>query len=264
MLGVNNANPLMHRLLIPLFALVLAACDQEAMFDKFVPKEEAALAKQVISQLAARDYESVEAQLDPSLRAPDLRSKLEEMARQVPSGEPTNIRTVGAHTNSMNSVTSFNLTFEYQYKDSWLLANAVLERRNGKIVVQGIHFTPRTRSLESENAFTLTGKSALHYAVLALAVAIPLLVAYALVACVRTKIPKRKWLWLLFVAVGLVQFQFNWTTGAWGIQPISFALLGAGFSKAGPVAPYIFTLAFPLGALVFLWKRRSFAQPVDA
>lgn len=54
----------MHRLLISLFALVLAACDQEAMFDKFVPKEEAALAKQVISQLAARDYESVEAHLE--------------------------------------------------------------------------------------------------------------------------------------------------------------------------------------------------------
>jgi hypothetical protein len=254
----------MHRLLIPLLALLLAACDEEAMFDTFVPKEEAALAKRVISQLAARDYASVEAQLDPSLRSPDLRSKLEEIARQVPSGEPTNIRTVGAHTNSTNSVTSFNLTFEYQYKDSWLLANAVLERRDGKVVVQGIHVTPRTRSLETENAFTLAGKSALHYAVLALAVAIPLLVVYALVACVRTKVPKRKWLWLLFVAVGLVQFQFNWTTGAWGIQPISFALLGAGFSKAGPVAPYIFTLAFPLGALVFLKKRRSFAQPVDA
>lgn len=254
----------MHRLLISFLALVLAACDQEAMFEKFVPREETALAKQVISHLAARDYASVEAQLDPSLRSPDLRSKLEEIAKQVPSGEPTNVRTVGAHTNSANSVTSFNLTFEYQYKDSWLLANAVLERRNGNVVVQGIHLTPRTRSLEAENAFTLAGKSALHYAVLALAVVIPLLVVCALVACVRTKVPKRKWLWLLFVAVGLVQFQFNWTTGAWDIQPLSFALLGAGFFKAGPVAPYVFTLAFPLGALVFLGKRRSFVQRVNA
>lgn len=234
------------------------------MFEKFVPKEEAALAKQLISQLAARDFAAVEVQLDQSLRSPDLRSKLEEMAKQVPSGEPKSIRSVGAYTNSTNSITRFDLTFEYQYNDAWLLANTVLERRDGKVVVQGIHFTPRTSSLETENAFTLTGKGALHYAVLALAVAIPLLVVYALVACARTKVPKRKWLWLLFVAVGLVQFQFNWTTAAWGIQPISFALLGAGFSKAGPVAPYIFTLAFPLGALVFLWKRRSFVQPVDA
>ncbi|WP_295640325.1 hypothetical protein [uncultured Methylibium sp.] len=254
----------MHRLLIPVLALVLSACDQEAMFEKFVPKEEAALAKQVIFQLTARDFASVEAQLDPSLRSPDLRSKLDEMAKQVPSGEPMSIRTVGAHTNTTNSITRFDLTFEYQYKDTWLVANAVLERRDGKVVVQGIHFTPRTRSLEAENAFTLAGKSALHYAVLALAVAIPLLVVYALIVCVRTKVPKRKWLWLLFVAVGLVQFQFNWTTGAWGIQPLSFALLGAGFFKAGPVAPYIFTLAFPLGALVFLKKRRSYAQRVDA
>ncbi|WP_247664474.1 hypothetical protein [Ideonella alba] len=254
----------MHRLLIPILALLLSACDQQAMFDRFVPKEEAALAKQVVSQLAARDYASVEAQLDPSLRSPDLRSKLEAMAEHIPSGEHISVRTVGAHTNITNSVTSFNLTFEYQYKDSWLLANVVLERRNGKVLVQGIHVTPRSTSLEAENAFTFDGKSALHYAVLVLAVGIPLFVVYALIACVRTQIPKRKWLWLLFVAVGMVQFRFNWTTGAWGVHPFSVALLGAGFAKAGPVAPYIFTLAFPLGAFVFLMKRRSFAQPADA
>ncbi|MBQ0945532.1 hypothetical protein KAK07_19490 [Ideonella sp. 4Y16] len=127
-----------------------------------------------------------------------------------------------------------------------------------------MHVTPRSTSLEAENAFTFDGKSALHYAVLVLAVGIPLFVVYALIACVRTQIPKRKWLWLLFVAVGMVQFRFNWTTGAWGVHPFSVALLGAGFAKAGPVAPYIFTLAFPLGAFVFLMKRRSFAQPADA
>jgi hypothetical protein len=254
----------MLRVLIPLLVLFLVACDQEAMFERFVPKEEAALAKQVIAQVAARDYASVEAQLDPNLRSSDLRSKLEEMARQVPSKEPKSIRVVGTQTNHTNSATNFNLTFEYQYDNAWLIANAVLERRDGKVVVQGLHFVPRSQSLATENAFTLSQRSVLHYLVLALAVVIPLLVLYALVMCVKTKIPKRKWLWLLFVAVGFVQFQFNWTTGAWGIQPLSFALLGAGFYKAGPVAPYVFTLAFPLGALVFLKKRRSFAQHVDA
>lgn len=60
----------------------------------------------------------------------------------------------------------------------------------------------------------------------------------------------------------LVRFQFNWTTGALGIQPISFALLGAGCSRAGPVAPYVITLAFPVGAFAFLRKRRSFGPRV--
>jgi hypothetical protein len=83
------------------------------------------------------------------------------------------------------------------------------------------------------------------------------------VVCARTRLAKRKWLWLVFVALGVVQFQFNWTTGAWGIQPLAFLLLGAGYTQAGPVAPLVFTLAFPLGALVFLARRKALRVPVD-
>lgn len=256
----------MNRLLAPLMALTLAlvGCDQEAMFEKFVPKDEVTLAKQVIAQLTARDYAAVEVQLHSSLRSPDLRGKLEEMAARIPTAAPRVIRTVGVHTTSTNSVTTYDLTFEYEYQDTWLLANTVLERRDGKITLHGIYFTPRAQSLEAGNSFSIAGKGAVHYIVLALAIAIPLFVAFVLVVCIRTSVPKRKWLWLLFVAVGVVQFKFNWATGAWGVQPISFALLGAGFSKAGPVAPYIFTLALPLGALVFLARRKSFVWPDDA
>lgn len=249
--------------LILALSLALAGCDQEALFETLVPKEEATLARQAIAQLAVRDYAAVESLLSPSLRTPDVRGKLEALAGLLPSAEPKGIRTVGAHTNTSNAVTTYDLTLEYDYQDAWLIANIVLERRDGKVTLQGMHFTPRTMSLEAENAFTLSGRSALHYAVLAAAIAIPLFIVYVFVVCIRTRIPKRKWLWLLFVAVGLVQFQFNWATGAWGVQPFGVALLGAGFAKAGPVAPYVFTLAFPLGAVLFLARRRSFARPDD-
>jgi hypothetical protein len=263
-------NTFMRLFLAPLLALVLAlvGCDQKAAFERFIPKEEAALGQRVIAQIKAQDYAAVEAQLAPALQSPDLRQKLEETARLIPAGEPVSVQTVGARTNTTHlsgaasPVTTYGLTFEYQYKDSWSLADIVLERRDGKITVLGVHvLPPRTQSLEAENAFTLAGKGALHYIVLTLAVAIPLFVIYALVACIRTRMPKRKWLWLLFIAVGLVQFQFNWTTGAWNVWLLSFALLGAGFSKAGFAAPWVFTLAFPLGAVLFLLKRRSFTRP---
>jgi hypothetical protein len=162
----------------------------------------------------------------------------------------------------MNSATVYNLTFEYQYESSWLIVNTLLTRQDGKVKLFGIHFTSSTQSLEEANALTLAGKSIWHYVIFALTIAIPLFVIYALVVCIRTRMLKRKWLWLLFVAIGLMQFQFNWTTGAWGIQPIAFTLLGSGFYKTGPAAPWIFILSFPLGAVVFLLKRRSF-KPQD-
>jgi len=228
--------------------------------EKFVPKEEASHAKEVIAMLIARDLQSVEAALAPSLRTDQLRGQLEEMARMLPIGQPKSVRTVGANTMTTPSHTTFDLSFEYEYPGAWIVANAVLERRDGKLVVQGLHFTPNRQSLGEMNRFTFTGKGALHYLVFALAIAIPALVVYALVLCIRTRPLPRKWLWILFIAFGLVQFRFNWSTGDWGVQPISVALLGAGFAKAGPVAPLVFTLAFPLGAVLFLAKRQR-ARP---
>jgi hypothetical protein len=74
---------------------------------------------------------------------------------------------------------------------------------------------------------------------------------------------KRKWLWLIFIALGLFQFHLNWTTGAWNLQPLSFLLLGAGFTKAAPAAPLILSVAFPLGAILFLARRKSIGRVDD-
>ncbi len=258
---LNFPLPSMSRRLIFVvpFVLALTGCTAEALFDRFVPQEEAALARQLVARVAARDFAAVEAQLAPNLRTPDVRRELEAVAGQVPPGEPLSVRTVGAHTSTDSTGSRFDLTHEYQYPSAWLVARTVLERREGQIVVQGLHLTRRAHSLVAENAFTLAGKSPLHYVVLLLALGIPLFVIYALAVCIRTRLPKRKWLWLLFVAVGFVQFQFDWTTGAWAVQPISLLLLGAGFLKSGPAGPVIFSLAFPLGALIFLTRRRALA-----
>lgn len=249
----------MRRALIALLLLAapLAGCDQEAMFEKLVPAEEAAVAKEMVAKLAARDFVSVEAQLDPTLRTPDVRQKLEQVANLLPTEKPRSIRTVGAHSTRMSAASTYNLTFEYDFGDKWLVVNTVLERRDDRLALQGIHLTPMQQSLEAINRFSFEGKGIFHYLVFALAIGIPAFVLYALVACARTRIAKRKWLWLMFVAVGVVQFHFNWSTGAWEVQPFAVSLLGAGFAKMGPVAPWVFTLAFPLGAILFLVRRRS-------
>jgi len=253
----------MPRLAAVLFALLIAmsGCDQQSASDAFVPKVESEFAKQHLAQLAARDFTSVESKLDPSLVAPDTRSKLEEMARLFPAGNPKSVATIGAHTNVVNGTATYNLSYEYEYSTAWLVANVVLRRKGTDLIVLGTHVNRNTQSLKYANQFSFGGKSALHYLVLAMAICVPLFILYSLVLCFRTKFPKRKWLWVLFVGVGLVQVSLNWTTGAFGIQPLSFLLLGGGFLKAGPYAPVILTFALPIGALVFLYKRQSLKAP---
>ena len=138
------------------------------------------------------------------------------------------------------------MTYEYEYEKTWMLASVVLHRKAGQLLIEGFHVNLIPKSQKALNAFNLSEKGPLHFAFLGLAVVIPLFVVTTLVVCYRTTIAKRKWLWYLFVALGLVQFSLNWTTGAWNIQPISFLLLGAGFTQAGPYAPLVLTFALPV------------------
>ena len=240
-----------------LILFLLSGCDQQAMFERFIPKEESAVAKELLFQLAAKDYATIERQLDPSVQSPSVRDALEQMAALFPAEPPKSVNTVGANTSSVNGVTTYNLTFEHQYSSVWLLTNVVLQRRDGHVTVLGLHANPMRQSLEDVNRFTFEGKGPIHYIVFVLVVGVPLFIAYALVLCFKTPIARRKWLWLLFVALGFFQLSLNWTDGAYGIQAISFALLGAGFVRAGPYAPFILNVAIPVGAIVFMVRRRS-------
>jgi hypothetical protein len=133
----------------------------------------------------------------------------------------------------------------------------VLQRREGRLTVMGVHVNPTSQSLKALNRFTFEGKRDLHYLFVVLAICVPAFVIYALVVCFKTPMARRKRLWMLFVALGLVQFSLNWTTGEVGVQPISFLLLGAGYTQTGPVAPWVITVATPLGAIIFLTRRHK-------
>jgi hypothetical protein len=254
----------LHRPILCVLAALafLWGCDPQALFEKFVPQAEAEAARLLFAQLAAGDFETVERQLDPQIRTPELRGTLEQMAAMFPPGDPKGINTVGSHTSRSDGVTTYNLTFEYEYPKVWLLNNAVLRKVGDELIVLGLHVRPMQRSLAEINRFTFEGKGVLHYVVFVLAIAIPLFIVFALVVCFRTPIAKRKWLWVLFVALGFVQFSLNWADGSSGVRPLSFLLLGAGFFRSGLHGPLILTVAFPLGAIVFLARRKRLARIV--
>lgn len=238
----------------------MAGCDQQALIDKLTPADEAAIAKDVISKLAAKDFAPIEARLAPEIVNSSTHAALEEAAKVMPPGAPKSITTIGAQTIVGGGVTRYNLTFEYEYPAAWIVANVVLQRRDGQLTVYGLHVNFLPQSLKQTNRFTFAGKGWLHYLVLTLAVVIPLFIIYALVVCVRTPIATRKWLWLIFIALGFVQVSFNWTDGSYLVTPISFAILGSGFFSAGPYAPTIINIAFPLGAIVFLVRRKTLSS----
>lgn len=256
----------MRRLLLVLLSMTLcavSACDGEDWFNKFIPQEEAAEGQKLIAQLAARDFNAIEPRLDVVLRTSDAREKLNQLADYIPRSSPKSVATIGAHTFKGTTDTRFDLTYEYEYETTWMIANMVLSRKADQLLIEGLHLNLVSQSQKTINAFALRDKGALQIGFLVITAVVPLFILATLVVCFRTVVAKRKWLWYLFIAIGVVQFQLNWTTGALNIVPVGFLLLGGGFTRAGPYAPYVLAFALPIGAIVFLACRKSLASRPD-
>jgi hypothetical protein len=233
---------------------LLAACDQADVLQKFASVEEQALARSYVEHLRTRDFDYIEKAADPSIRNPALRETLTKMAGMVPSQAPVSVKLVGAHTFRGADSSTLNTTFEYEYENTWLLANVAMQEKGGVKTIVGFNVYPRSGSLEAENRFTLAGKGLAQYLVLAGAIAAALMTIYSLVVCVRTKLPGRKWPWVLFILVGFGKFAVNWTTGEWGITPLSVQLLSA--SAFAPLyGPWTVAVSLPVGAVLFLVFR---------
>jgi hypothetical protein len=248
----------MKFVLIALLCLLAGACSQQAMIDRFAPSADVTFARSTLDDLRQGHLDSTRDHLAAKLRTADIDAQLAKVAGYFPAGTPRSVKTVGSRQMVMNGNSHVMLTFEYQFDAGWALADMTIATDGDQRTIEGLHVYREKQSLEQANAFTLRGKSPLHYAVLALACVIPLFCLYALVMCVRTPMRGRKWLWILFILFGVVTVGFNWTTGAFSVQPISVLLFGA--SCFAPLyGPWTLSVAFPLGAVWFLLRRRSYA-----
>ena len=238
-------------------AWLLSGCgDQKAAFEMMLPKDEVEIAQQVLTEARAGNAAAIKSRMDPEFVGPSFDADMAHMLALFPPGEPLSIKPVGMFTTAVNgSVTTYNLTFEHRYPDSWLLGSVQLRKKEDETRLIGIRVQLAPKSIEEQSRFTLEGKSAVHWTVLVLAVLIPLFVVVTLVQCRRTPIARRKWLWMLLILLSVTQFAFDWSTGVYRFQPVYVGLLGMGVLKSGPYANWVFTLAFPLGAVIF-WLRR--------
>jgi hypothetical protein len=251
------------RVFIFTLLLALVGCVDEATVNT-----EAEFGKRLVSDLQARSFEAIEAQLDRTAVGDGARAALVKMADALPTDAPTSIDVAGLHVHTVawagkGTTRHVFVLLQYRFGDKWFLFDARWRKPDaGPLLVEGLHITSLKASLQEINRFGLDGKSAAHYAVLALAVALPVFTLVVLVLCVRT--PMRRWrkaFWIVAILLGVTTLSLNWTTGALAWQPLRFQAGSAGFWKT-PLGPAILQISFPLGAIVFLFRRRSLRRPV--
>jgi hypothetical protein len=106
------------------------------------------------------------------------------------------------------------------------------------------------------------GKGATQYAILSLAVLAPLFSLYVFLLCIKTRMGKKKWLWLIFIVLGIGKLGVNWTTGQVLFTPLAIQLPPAG-ANAQLYGPWLVYVSIPLGAIIFLIMRKKLVGPVQ-
>jgi hypothetical protein len=251
------------RLALGLLALALlgAGCAKDDVIKKFASDKEEAIASGFIDKLRKRQVDEIENRLEDSLRGPGAHDTLLKMSEMIPATVADSVTLVGARSQYGDGGKFINLTYQYQFGDRWFLINCATRGEGDAMRIAGINVTAIPRSLEEEYRFTLAGKSAIQYTVFAALIAFPLLTLFALVQCVRDKNLRRKWAWVLFILLGVGTLTIDWTSAAWGFKPVGFLLFSGG-AVAGFYGPWTISVALPLGAVIYLWRRRRNQNPV--
>jgi len=234
--------------------LLLNGCSQEALLRKFATEEDRKVATECIDTLRAGKIAEIEGRMDPSLRTADTHQVLARMANLLPKGEPSAVKLVGAQLNVGTNGRESNVTYQYSYGDQHYLVNCATRTHGGERIIFGLNVHTLAASIEERQRFGLTGKTPLQYGVLLGIVAALALTLVALIRCVTEKDLRRKWLWVLFIIVGIGELAVSWNDGTWVFTPIHFMLFSASALSSG-YGGFQLSVALPLGAIVYLVRR---------
>ena len=283
----------MRKVSIPLLSALiffllspLVGCDRESYFKLYgytrddllygtTPREDEAFALHSVDLLRQGRFDQVEDQLDPSIRNAQIRDGLTRMHDMFPSAQPASIKAVEAGTVRGRNGFTTNITLEYEFAPqimptsgrteleprSWLLAQVVILRSDGARTIRGLAVTPTSKSFEEMNEFTLADKGTSQYAGLSLALGVAGITLYALVLCIRSKIGKKKWIWLIPMLVGLLRVTVNWTTGHWTFTPLNVQIPPVNVAVAA-YGPWQIIICAPVGAITFLLYGRRLPKAI--
>jgi hypothetical protein len=142
-----------------------------------------------------------------------------------------------------------------------LLIVAQTRETDGAPALVALRWEPAPLDLSERYPFTFSDVPPLYYSVLGLAVAIPIFTLYSAILCFRRK-PRRRWLWLLFILLGIGKLSVVWVPGPLNLEyvrisPLSVQIFGAGVMKVPIYDPWVLSVSFPFGAALFLWRQRT-------
>lgn len=240
--------------------VLLSGCNANVYIERYVPEKADKLTRNFITSVRDGDFARATELVNPDFITPELEGQLEDVSGKLNKAELQSVELVKfdniyRHPFTREIKRSF-LFYEVELDNIWFEIQAVVDNDTEKGHLYGFLIEPREASRAVINAFTFSDKSPRQYAILFLAVIIPIFIIYNAVQCLKTTMEKKK-SWFLFILFGWGALGVNWTTGEpnWGIMSLSF--LGIEPLRDGIHGPWMITVAMPVGALWFFFKRKS-------
>ncbi|MFN7260002.1 MAG: hypothetical protein ACK5TU_08910 [Cyclobacteriaceae bacterium] len=251
--------------LLSLLIGLLFSCNPNIDFKKIVPQHVDKFATGFIDDLKQGNIDECLLKVIPEMNNQAGRDYLTNSFKSIQSLHIDSIRIINARQQTLmgeNGFTNHTIDYEYFIKDKYLYFTFGIREQNNKLSITAFDGRFFETSLTEIHSFTLDKKGLVHYLFIFFAILIPVFILVTLVFTIRAKL-SRKWLWIIGILLGFVKFSLNWTTGQVGFQIISFQLLGAGFSKAGLVAPWTLSFTLPIVAVIFWIKRYNDKKTID-
>lgn len=148
------------------------------------------------------------------------------------------------------------LLYELEYSNYWLLDEVTIDKIDGNYFISGLYNYHLNSSFEDFTSLKLLGKPFVNFLMLAVSIFTIIFILFVLIICIKTNL-KNKWLWIIFILVGFAKINFNWGNSSFDYQIISIQLMGVGLTKFHPYGAWFLSTSIPIGAIIFLFKRRK-------
>lgn len=243
-------NPVSFLLVVATCLLQLMACDES----KRTTAIDISATEKYFELLRTGHADEVERAFDPVIaNDPRFRPQFEATVATIPIQNPTKVSLVWTASKCDGGVCDEGIVLEYRYPEERLLFDVVLHKQNSEISIMGIHIRVFPESTLKTYEFRFD-KGPRQSAVFTLAIVLPLFIIYVLILDIRARIGRRKWIWLPFILFGVGRLTVNWTTGIFDFTLFSIQAFAVRVTP-GRYSPWLLSIYFPLGAILFLIYR---------
>ncbi len=242
--------------------LAISACGIPLTSSQIESTAEASLLKKVHDALRKRDLVAAKVYFNPLVFAkPENNAAFPTMAELVPQQQPQSVVFLNWVANqSSTDGRSAQVVAQYKYSDTdWLTITAAFSGEGTNLRVDSYYLNRSGTSYQNTGWLSFAHAGAAQFVFFAFVMAALLTSLAACILCFTTPGLRRKWLWAIASFIGVTTFTMNWSTGELSFTPIFVGIPTANYTQDATGVWYL-TFLVPVGAIVFLIKRRQLAS----